>query len=90
MRNRFNPEAFNSCRREFQIAREDENGKLIGRFIMTKSPASRPFILYFLMLFLSVGWSFIGFNFAGVIGGCICIFIALVVNFYALGIQEEE
>jgi hypothetical protein len=57
---------------------------------MTKTPASRPFILYFLMIFLTSGWAFIGFNFAGAAGAGVCLFIALVVNYYALGIKEEE
>ena len=54
------------------------------------SNSGRPLILYFLMIFLMAGWAFIGFNFAGVVGAGVCIFIALVVNYYALGIQEEE
>lgn len=57
---------------------------------MAKANTSRPFIFYFLMLFLTLGWSFIGFNFAGAKGAAVCLFIALVVNYYAMGIQEEE
>lgn len=57
---------------------------------MSGADKSRPFIFYFLQVFLTVGWSFIGWNFAGVSGLAICLFVALVVNIYALTIPNEE
>lgn len=57
---------------------------------MAKVDSGRPFIFYFLMIFLTAGWGFIGWNFGKVTGLAICVFIALIVNFYAMGIQEEE
>lgn len=42
------------------------------------------------MLFLTVGWGFIGYNFGGGAGAAVTVFIALLVNYYAMGIQEEE
>lgn len=57
---------------------------------MAKANASRPFIFYFLMIFLTAGWGFIGYNFGQILGAAICVFLAVLVNGYALRIQEEE
>ena len=50
---------------------------------------SRPFAFYFLMFFLTVGVSFIGYNFGGVKGLFIGLFFTVVVNTYALQIKFD-
>ena len=47
-------------------------------------------VLYFLVAFLTVGWTFIGYNFAGKTGAAICLFFAVAASTYAFRIQEEE
>lgn len=49
----------------------------------------RPFAFYFLMVFLVVGVSFIGFNFGGIPGALIGFFFSSVVNYYALQIKLD-
>ncbi len=44
---------------------------------------------YFLMVFLFFGTTFIGWNFAGIIGGVIGFLFALLVNVYALKIKLD-
>ena len=49
----------------------------------------RPLGFYFLMVFLAVGVTFIGWNFGGVLGACIGFFFTCVVNGYALRIKND-
>lgn len=60
--------------------------------IQEKEPAaetSRTGGFYFLMIFLFVLTTFIGWNFAGVIGAVIGFLFALLVNSYALKIKFD-
>ena len=50
----------------------------------------KTFILYFLLFFLTLGWAFIGWNFAGNIGATMGTLFAVIVAVYALQIEEEE
>ncbi len=50
---------------------------------------SRPAIFYFLMAFLCVLVTFIGFNFGGVLGAVIGLALSLVANIYALQIKND-
>lgn len=49
----------------------------------------RPLGFYFLMAFLFFGTTFIGYNFAGLIGGVIGFLFALMVNVYAMKIKLD-
>lgn len=49
----------------------------------------RPLGFYFLMAFLAVGVSFIGWNFGGLKGALIGFFFSSVVNIYALQIKND-
>ena len=50
---------------------------------------ARPFVFYFLMVFLTCGTSFIGYNFGHIIGALIGFTFAVVVNVYALQIKHD-
>lgn len=51
--------------------------------------SSKPAGFYFLMVFLAVGVSFIGWNFGGTKGALIGFFFTCVINIYALSIKND-
>lgn len=56
---------------------------------MQHSQESKPVIFYFLMAFLTVGVTYIGYKFGGLLGGTIAFLFTAVVNGYAVTIKHD-